>query len=365
MALRSASTVTSRFGEHLRGPAYGIAAAALFGVSAPLSKLLLLEARPIALAALLYLGGGIALSAWTAAKRLGGAPPQEAPLQKGDLPFLAAIVLAGGVIGPVLMLIGLERLSGVAGALLLNLEAPLTILVAVGLFGEHLGGAELAGAALVVGGAAVLAWTPLDASVSLTGALAIAAACLAWAIDNNLTQRLSLRDPVALVRWKSLGAGSAMLLVAALVGDAIPPGRVVAPALLLGAWSFGISILLDARALRLLGAAREAAYFATAPFLGAIASFPLLGEPLRWVDVAAGAVMAGGVLVMLSSRHAHLHVHPAQVHDHRHVHDEHHRHAHAPEDGEVVEPHAHPHRHEPLEHAHPHVSDLHHRHRHR
>jgi drug/metabolite transporter (DMT)-like permease len=355
--------VSARVPERLRGPAYGVAAAALFGVSAPLSKLLLEETRPLTLAGLLYVGGGLALSAWSLARRVAGIQVRETPLQAKDAPLILVILLAGGIVGPVCMLLGLERLSGVAGALLLNLEAPLTIFLAILLFREHLARRELGGAALVVGGATALAWAPVDSRFSLDGIVAIAAACLAWAIDNNLTQRLSLRDPVALVRWKSLGAGILMLLLARVIEEPSPPERVVLPALLVGAGSFGISIVLDARALRLLGAAREAAYFATAPFLGAMAAMPLLGETLRAIDVAAAAMMAAGVAVMLTARHAHAHFHPAQVHDHLHVHDEHHRHEHSP-GNDASEPHAHVHRHEPLEHAHAHVSDLHHRHRH-
>lgn len=349
--------------ERMRGPGYGIAAAALFGLSAPLSKLLLHEVRPVFLAGLLYAGSGIALSGWSLARRDPGRARREAPLRRGDLPLLLAIVLVGGVLGPVLMLIGLDRLSGVAGALLLNLEAPFTMLIALVVFREHLGRVELLGAALVIGGAAALGWLPSDSRFTFLGTLAIAAACLAWAIDNNLTQRLSLRDPIEVVRWKSLGAGLCTLAIAGLRGEIVYSPNVIGLALLLGAASYGASILLDAHALRLLGAAREAAYFATAPFLGALAAMPLLGEGLRAIDVVAAIAMAGGVLVMFAARHSHPHAHPVQFHEHRHVHDEHHQHAHSAEEG-GAEPHSHPHRHERLEHSHAHVSDLHHRHRH-
>ncbi|WP_437607991.1 hypothetical protein WMF20_45120 [Sorangium sp. So ce834] len=119
--------------------------------------------------------------------------------------------------------------------------------------------------------------------------------------------------------------------------------------------------VVSGEAAAILGAAREAAYFATAPFLGAVLAIPLLGERPGAADLAAAGLMAAGVALLRSERHAHAHTHAPLEHDHVHTHDEHHRHAH---DGAFDEPHAHPHRHEPLSHDHPHVPDLHHRHEH-
>jgi hypothetical protein len=156
-----------------------------------------------------------------------------------------------------------------------------------------------------------------------------------------------------------------MLLLALGRGQPLPSDVVLAGALALGAASYGLSILLDMYALRLLGAAREAALFATAPFIGALAALPLLQEQLRAVDVAAGSLMAVGVVLLLRERHGHLHTHAPLEHEHLHVHDAHHQHAHEGfEDLTSALPHSHPHRHAPLVHDHPHVSDLHHRHRH-
>lgn len=340
-----------------RGAALGLGAAALFGVSAPLAKRLLPDTGPLMLAALLYLGGGLALLVFGAAR----GRRAEAPLTRREWPLLAGVTVAGGMLGPVLMLVGLGRLSGTAASLLLNLEGPFTILLAVGVFGEHLGWRGAVAAALTVAGAAVLGLAPGAVRADAPGVAALAGACLAWALDNNLTQRLSLKDPVAVVRLKALGAGGGMLALALLTGQALPSPAVAGGALALGAASYGLSIVLDLHALRLLGAAREAAYFATAPFLGALAALPVLGERLRGVDVAAGALMAAGVVLLLRERHGHLHTHEPLEHEHLHVHDAHHPHAH---EGPVTEPHSHPHRHAPLTHDHPHVSDLHHRHRH-
>ncbi len=343
-----------------RGALYGLVAAALFGASAPLAKLLLNDAGPLALAGLLYCGAGLGLTvARPVALRLRS--PAEAPLRRGDLPLLAGLIVAGGIAGPILMLVGLTRVSGVTGSLLLNLEGPMTTIVALSLFGEHLGRRGAAGSALIFLGAAVLGFGPGSIRAEPWGVLAIAAACACWALDNNLTQRLSLRDPVSVVRWKTLGAGICMSSIAIATGSTFPRGPVLAATLVIGALSYGVSVLLDLHALRLLGAAREAAFFATAPFVGAIVAIPLLGERLSVSDAIAAGLMVAGVTILLRARHSHRHVHEELVHDHRHVHDDHHRHDH---DGLVIEPHAHPHRHDSIEHDHPHLSEAHHRHRH-
>lgn len=286
---------------HLRGALCGLAAAALFGLSAPLAKRLLGDVRPLMLSGLLYAGGAVALTLIRAI----GPRSSSVRLQRSDAATLVAITVSGGVVGPLLMLLGLQRLSGVAGALLLNLEGPLTIALALSFFGERLTRRAVGAALLIFSGAAVLsAGEGGLVSLSWQGAALIAGACLAWALDNNLTRRLSLRDPLTVVQIKAAGASVCSLALAAAFQEAVPAGRIVAGALAVGAASYGVSILLDAWALRLLGAAREAAFFATAPFIGAVCAVPLLGEAFTSVQTVAGAAMAGGVLLLIRDRDA-------------------------------------------------------------
>lgn len=346
--------------NRLRGALCGLAAAASFGVSAPLAKLLLAELSPFLLAGLLY--GGAAIGLWLLYALAPGG--REAALKREDMPKLLGIIAAGGVLGPLLLLFGLARVSALSGSLVLNLEAPFTVLLAVLLFGEHLGKHAAAATACILAGALVLRVQPGELSGDWSGLLLIAAACACWALDNNLTQRLSLRDPFAIVRIKTLAAGMVNSGIGlATLGDAQLPSRAVLGALLLGSVSYGASVVFDAYALRLVGAVREAAYFATAPFLGALLAISLLGEPLRWSDLVAMAAMALGVVLLLRERHSHLHVHEALEHEHLHAHDAHHQHEHAGGDPSG-EPHSHRHRHAPLAHEHAHLPDLHHRHRH-
>lgn len=370
-------SVQDRTGEGLaRGAVLALGAAALFGASAPLGKRLLQEVAPLTLSGLLYLGAGLGLfcfrcGAWLAARlrhaNLAGFPgaqtaAREAPLRQSDAGVLAAVVLLGGVLGPVLMLLGLARVSGVAGSLLLNLEAPFTVLAAVLFFGEHLGRGEALAAALIVAGAAALGLAPGGLRVDPGGIAFLGCACAAWALDNNLTNRLSLRDPVAVVRVKALGAGSLALAAAVLLRMPLPRPRTALLALVVGAFSYGLSLVLALRAQRLLGAARQALWFATAPFIGAVLSMLVLGERPGMAFAPAVVLLAAGVGLLQRARHSHRHRHEALEHDHLHVHDAHHQHGHP---DLPAGPHAHPHRHEPLEHDHPHASDAHHRHGHR
>lgn len=340
------------------GALQGLLAAALFGVSPAVCKRLLAHAPPQVLAGLLYLGAGVAL---TAARALRGRT-DEAPLRRADLPTLALVSLAGGVLGPLLMLHGLRASSALGASLMLNLEAPFTITLAALVFREHLGPRALLASALIVAGAAFLRVEGGAQGGTAWGALLLAGACAAWAVDNNLTQRLTVRDPLALVQWKTLAAGAANLSLGLSRGERLPPWRALLVALSLGAVSYGLSVVLDAHALRRIGAAREAAFFATAPFLGALAAV-LLGEPPRGVHALAGGLMVAGVALLLRERHGHAHTHEPVTHEHVHAHDEHHQHTHGPDDP-AGSPHAHAHTHDALTHDHPHVPDLHHRHRH-
>ncbi|MBI4819349.1 MAG: EamA family transporter [Deltaproteobacteria bacterium] len=346
--------------EKVRGAVFGLSAAALFGLSAPLAKLLLGEVRPVLLAGLLYLGAAIGL--WLH-RGLKGAT-KEAPLGRADVPNLALVVILGGVAGPVSMLVGLSRVGALTGSLLLNLEAPFTVLVAVLFFREHLGIDGTVAVALILGGALVLKLQPGGVGADALGVALLGVACLCWAIDNNLTQRLSLRDPFAIVRVKTLVAG----LVNTVLGlttnfGPLPEPPFVAAALVLGSLSYGVSVVLDAYALRLIGAAREAAYFATAPFVGALFAAALLGEGFEWGDFASMGAMGLGVVFLLRERHTHEHTHEELKHEHLHEHDAHHQHEHRAADP-AGEPHSHLHTHPALVHDHPHVSDGHHRHRH-
>jgi drug/metabolite transporter (DMT)-like permease len=346
-----------------RGIASALAAAALFGASTPFAKLLLGEMSPLVLAATLYLGSGLGLAAWVCVRaRLPGRQPVS-PIARTDWPWIAAAIAAGGIAGPILLMHGLARTDASAASLLLNLEAVLTAAIAWTVFRENVDRRVFAGMAAIVTGGALLSADAAPGAGNFLGALLIAAACLAWAIDNNLTRRVSGGDAATLACLKGLVAGSVNLALAWMLAAPLPGAAGWIGAGLLGFLGYGVSLALFIVALRNLGTARTGAYFSVAPFVGAALSLAMLGERPGSAFWLAGGLMALGVWLHLSEHHEHSHAHEALEHSHEHLHDAHHQHVHElPWDGR--EPHVHAHRHEALRHAHPHYPDLHHRHSH-
>ena len=343
---------------------FALGAAALFGLSAPAGKALLAVTDPWLLAGLLYLGSGVSLGALRVARRLRSlSNAREASLRRRDWPWLGAATLTGGVLAPVALMFGLSRASAAEGSLLLNLEGVFTAVVAWVVFREHVDRRIAAGMAAIAAGAIALAWNPGETVRLSGGALLVASACLGWAIDNNLTRKVSASDPPQIASVKGLVAGAVNVAIAVALGAAFPGGVTVLQAALLGLVSYGVSLVLFVLALRGLGTGRTSAYFSTAPFVGAVIGIVVLGDPLTPRLVLAAALMLVGVWLHVSERHEHEHAHDRMEHDHRHEHDEHHRHAHDAS-SPPGEPHSHPHIHEPLRHRHPHYPDIHHRHGH-
>jgi drug/metabolite transporter (DMT)-like permease len=342
------------------GIAFALASAVLFGASAPLSKLLLGSIDPWLLAGVLYLGAGIGLAIAHLGRRVLGLESPEAPLRRADLPWLAAVVLFGGVIGPVLLMFGLSQTSAASGSLLLNLEGLATMGIAWLVFRENVDRRLLVGAAAILAGAVLLSWQGEGARLDW-GGLLIAGACLSWGIDNNLTRKLSSADPVQIAMIKGLAAGTTNMVLALSLGAQLPTVGVLAAGAVVGLFGIGVSLVMFMLGLRHLGTARTGAYFSLAPFIGALLALAVFGEGLTLQLFGAAALMGIGLWLHLTEQHEHEHEHEALEHEHAHVHDEHHRHTH---EGPVTEPHSHWHRHTPTRHKHPHYPDLHHRHGH-
>ena len=342
---------------------YALASAALFGASTPLAKMLLGAVPPLLLAATLYLGSGIGLLCWLALRRaLGREPPTS--LGGRDYLWLGGAITAGGVIAPVLLVFGLVRTDGGTASLLLNLEAVLTAVIAWVAFRENVDRRIFLGMVAIVAGGVLLAWQEAPRAGSLIGPALIAGACLAWALDNNLTRRISGGDAATIACLKGLIAGSVNAALAMELGTPLPASGALAAAGLVGFAGYGVSLVLFIVALRHLGTARTAAYFSVAPFFGAALALIVLGEETTILFWAAAALMALGVRLHVTERHEHEHAHEPLEHSHAHSHDEHHQHAHH-EAWDGREPHTHAHRHAALLHSHPHYPDLHHRHEHR
>lgn len=350
--------MSSRSSTFNPGVVAALVAALLFGASAPIAKWFLHDVSPWMLAGLFYLGSGIGLSIYRLVTHA-----QPVSLQPGEAGWLAGAVLTGGIAGPVLLMFGLTGMPASGAALLLNAEGVLTALLAWVVFKENFDRRIALGMLAIAGGAVVLSWPGEARFAGALPALAILGACLCWAIDNNLTRKVSASDALFIAGVKGLVAGSVNLGLALALGQALPAWTLAGAAMSVGLLGYGLSLVLFVISLRELGTARTGAYFSTAPFVGAALAIVLLNEPAPAPFWLAAGLMGIGVWLHLTERHGHLHEHEPLAHSHAHMHDAHHQHDHEfTWDG--CEPHTHPHAHAPIAHSHRHFPDIHHRHGH-
>jgi len=332
-------------------------AALLFGAGTPFAKWLLDAVSPWLLAGLLYFGSGIGLTLY---RRLTRAPAVHLP--RGEMPWLVGAILSGGIVGPVLLMLGLTGMPASGASLLLNAEGVFTALLAWFVFKENFDRRIALGMAAIAAGAVVLSWPGEVKFAGLSPTLAVLGACFAWGVDNNLTRKISLTDAVWIASVKGLVSGAVNLTLAFSLGASMPALPKLAGAMVVGLFAYGVSLALFVTALRHLGTARTGAYFSVAPFFGALLALAM-GEPATMPLLIAGALMALGTWLHVTERHEHAHEHQTTNHTHVHLHDAHHQHTHDfPWDGQ--EPHEHPHAHQPMHHTHLHFPDSHHRHQH-
>lgn len=342
---------------------HALAAALLFGASTPLAKLLTGNVPPLLLAGLLYLGSGVGLCVVRLVRDRGW---QAVRLPSGEWRWLLGAILFGGVLGPVALMFGLTRTDASTASLLLNMEAVLTAVIAWVAFKENADRRIVLGMLVIVAGGVLLAWPAPGGGETSSGALGLAAVCLAclcWAIDNNLTRKVSASDALFIAASKGLIAGVVNTGLALTLQYPLPGAGLTLATMVVGLFGYGLSLVFFVLALRGLGTARTGAYFSTAPFIGAAVSLLLLGETASLSFWLASALMGLGVWLHLTEHHEHAHHHEPMAHSHTHAHDEHHQHVHA-EGQSADEPHEHWHEHVAVTHKHPHFPDIHHRHRH-
>ncbi len=338
------------------GAGFAVAAAVLFGVTTPLVRHFGVGVGPFATAALLY--GGAALGSGLPRRRA-----DEPALGRAQIGRLGLVAVFGAALAPAALAWGLQHAGALAAALLLNLEALFTVLLARAFYAEPVGRRVTVAASLMVAGGSVLALR--GGAVGISGALglvAVAAATLGWALDNTLTRPLADFDPRAVVFYKALLGAALSSLIALVVSDSWARPSALLALLACGATGFGLSLRLYLQAQRRLGAARTGSLFAAAPFVGALVAFALGDRGSLHFIAGAAALFGVAVYLHVTESHGHRHRHEPLQHEHAHSHDDgHHLHTHEPA---VTGEHSHLHRHEPLDHEHPHGSDLHHRHDH-
>lgn len=335
-----------------------ILAAALFGAATPVSKLLLSELSAFQLAGLLYLGAAIGIA--PAARQVGGIRLPGRSDRVNRLRLLGAVV-AGGICGPVLLLLALRLAAAASVSLWLSFEVAATALLGVLLFRDHLGLRGWAGVVCAFAGAGLLSLSS-GASALTTGGLVLLA-CFCWGLDNHLTALIDGITPAESTFWKGLVAGATNLVIGVVFAPVAAGPVTILAALSVGVWAYGVSIVLYISSAQVLGATRAQIVFASAPFFGVVFSMLLLGESLGLAHMGAALLFIAGVCLLSREHHAHVHEHEAVVHEHAHRHDDgHHDHRHP-----GVPPsawHTHRHLHEAVVHPHSHWPDLHHRHMH-
>lgn len=338
-----------------------ILAAALFGISAPVSKLLLVKVSPTLMAALLYLGAGIGMSVVSLVQRSNGKEHKEASISKNERLYVVAMIVLD-IAAPIFLMLGISRTTSANASLLNNFEIVATSLIALFIFKESLGKRLWTALGLITVASIILSFEDMSSFSFSIGSVFVLLAATCWGLENNCTRMLSIKDPMQVVIIKGFGSGFGSLILAFLLREQLAaPGYIIA-ALTLGFFAYGLSIFFYVSAQRELGAARTSAYYAIAPFIGVGLSFAVFRDAPTMSFVVALLIMIAGAYFASVEEHNHLHEHQTVTHEHRHSHaDGHHNHRH---DQPVVGEHNHLHTHEVLAHVHGHTPDIHHAHAH-
>ena len=331
-------------------------AAIFFGASAPIAKLLLGDnIAPIFLAAFLYLGSGTGISLVRLTQRM-RSKESEAGIKPPDIKWLAGAIISGGILAPIILMISLQNTPASTASLLLNFEGVGTTVIALLFFKEAIGRRAWT-AIIIITLASIFLSTNFESGFGLSlGALGIILACILWGLDNNFTRNISGKDPLVIVAWKGLVAGTFSFLLAYFLGNQLPPLTSILYILVLGFVSYGLSTILFIRSMRGLGAARTSALYGTAPLVGVLLSFVIFKDPITLLFGIAAILMISGALLLANEEHAHFHIHMPVLHEHIHRHEDFHAH----DETEIA--HSHAHEHPRTEHEHGHMPDIHHRH---
>ncbi|QVK17601.1 EamA family transporter [Mycoplasmatota bacterium] len=338
-----------------------ILAAALYGISSPVSKLLLLKIPPTLMAALLYLGAGFGMFMVNLIKVWGKNERLEAKMTKRELPYIVGMILLD-IAAPIFMMMGLSLTTSGNVSLLNNFEIVATSLIALFIFKEVIGKRMWIAILLITIASVILSVEDFSRFSLSIGSIFVIVATICWGFENNCTRMLSLKDPLQIVVVKGFGSGIGSLLISLAIKEYTQDFIYILMALLLGFVAFGLSIYFYIIAQRDLGAARTSVFYATAPFIGVVASWIFLKESITISFFVALVIMLIGSYYAVSEKHNHMHTHEEIIHDHKHNHEDmHHNHTH---EQEIIGEHSHVHTHETIKHKHPHTPDLHHRHSH-
>ena len=289
---------------------FALSAALFYAVNVPLSKILLREIEPSFMAALLYLGAGTGMLILSLLKL--NIEENSEPFTGDDMPFVAGMIVLD-IAAPIFLMMGIRYGTSSNASLLGNFEIVATALIAFVFFREPVSKTLQLAILLITVSGILLTFEGSDSLRFSYGSIFVLTAATFWGLENNCTRKLSSKSAAKIVMLKGILSGIGSMLIALFQGENVPSLMASVNAMLLGFVAYGLSIFFYVRAQETLGAAKTSAYYAVAPFAGALMSFVLLREELSGTYLAALAVMIlGSVLVVadtMTQRHSHRHRH--------------------------------------------------------
>ncbi len=337
---------------------FALIAAILFGSATPASKFLLDIFGTYQLAGLLYLGASLGVLPFILREKTFSWPWK---IDKKTGLLLVGSVVFGGLSGPVLFLFGLRIASAASVSLWLNLELVATALLGIILFRDHLTALGWLSFAIMLAAAILLATG--EEQAGLQGGMLVAAACFCWGLDNHFTALITGISPAQTTFWKGLVAGTVNLIIGIATGDFTLSISKGAMAIGLGAFSYGLSVMLYISAAQRIGATRSQIIFSASPFFGVLFSALFLSEIISMLQIVSTMMILVALAFLFFDHHSHIHWHSKNIHNHWHYHDDNH-HNHSSDDSSHGVFHTHPHQHRKTTHSHPHWPDQNHRHDH-
>lgn len=337
----------------------GLFSGLLFGIATPFSKIILEELNSFQLAGLLYIGAALAFLPFIIKNR----NTEFAALRRsGKKKYLVGVIVFGGILGPFFLMAGLKAANAMSVSVWLNMELVATAIMGILIFKDHLDRYAIIGILLTLAAGILISFQ--ESTSGIFSAFLIFIACIAWGLDNHLSAIIDGVSAQTITFVKGVFGGMTNLLIGLFLNQGQIQLHYIPLALLIGVFSYGISIVLFVYTAQNLGATRSQILFSTAPFWGIIAAWIFLHEPLNLIVLISFLLLATGIIFTNFATHGHPHYHKKIVHIHQHSHDdEHHNHNHEDDNDNSLN-HSHLHEHKEIKHTHKHYPDLHHRHEH-
>lgn len=288
----------------------------LFGFTFSMAKQPLENVDPIVLSAIVYPISFAALIPITKSSfKIGN---------KEDFLDILVISILGGVLAPILLFYGLERIDASEAVILTNAQIIFTVLLSSLFFGEKPNGIIGYSGIIIVFVGLFVATTELDTSGSLfkyePGKIMIVGAMLVWAIDNNISRRLTKRStiwPAKIAMLKFLIGGIILFGIATIaveessssfhsrlqIIDSLllikPSEWLIIIAVSLFGFAGALSLLLES--LKRIGTIRTMMIFSLTPIFGIVAANIVHAESISILEAIATGIIIIGIFMVSKS----------------------------------------------------------------